>query len=232
MTRAVSTVVGVALLVGVTMITLTALTASVGTVIESQADRADTNRVTDAFEDIAAAKTATTGRLAFSEGRVHTADRDLRVLRNGRVVAHEEVDALVYDSGEQRVAILAGAVLRENGASAWFAREPPVTTAESGGPTAVVVGAVGVEGPVTVAGTVDARLRVSVNHTRRSLRGGAIGVAIETETPRPWIEYFREHGATVRRADIDGDGRPSVVGTFGADETHLLVHRVEVTVDG
>jgi len=230
-TRAVSTVVGVALLVGITMVTLAALTASVGTVVESQADRADANRAADALEGLVSAEGTTAERLAFSEGRFHTADRDLRILQNGSVLVRERIGALVYDSGEQRVAALGGAVIRQNGASAWFAREPRVTAAESGGTTAVVVGAVRIEGSVAVSGTVDTRLRGSASHTRRSLGGGKIGVAVETEPADPWIEYFRDHGATVSRVDLDGDGRASVVGTFAADEAHLLVHRVEVTLD-
>jgi len=63
-TRAVSTVVGVALLVGITMVTLAALTASVGTVVESQADRADANRAADALEGLVSAEGTTAERLA------------------------------------------------------------------------------------------------------------------------------------------------------------------------
>lgn len=234
MSRAVSTVVGVALLAGVTVVALAALTASVGTVVETQADRTDSRMVADTMERIEPAATtgASTERLAFSEGEMSTASREFRVLDGGTLVVRERLDALVYESGSHRVVFLGGAVLRANGESAWFVRDPRVTATDGERGTVLVVGTAAIEGSVAATGRTDARLRTTVTHSRRTIDGGTVTVAIETATPRPWAEYFEEKGATVERRDIDGDGTTSVVATFETAETHLVVHRVEVSLDG
>lgn len=229
MSRAVSAVVGVAILVGVTVVALGALTASVGTVVDTQTHRADASRVADAFDRVGAGTGPGTGRLAVASGRLETVDRDLRVLRNGRVVEHVTVDALVYESGRRAVVYLGGAVIRQNGGSVWFVREPRITAGDEG---TVVAGAVALEESVTAQGTFEARLGASANRTARSVDGGQVGIAVETATPEPWVDYLTEHGATVHRADIDGDGRVSVVGTFDAEAGRVLVRRLEVSLRG
>jgi len=227
--RAVSPVIGVAILIGVTVLALGALTASVGTVVDSQAHRADASRAADAFDRVGAGTGPGTERLAVASGRLRTADRDLRLLHDGSVVKHAAVDALVYESGERAVVYLAGAVLRQSGDSVWFAREPRITATEGG---TVVVGAVAIDGSVATQGAFEARIGASANRTVLSADGGRVGVAVETATPEPWVDYFADSGATVRRVDIDGDGRTSVVGTFDAEASRVLVRRLEVSLRG
>jgi len=231
--RGQSTVVGVALLVGITMVALGAMTASVGTVVESQADRADAAQVARSFEDLRPA--ATTGAavvdVAFASGRMKRVERDLRVRQDGSVIAHRTVNALVYGTASHRAVFLGGAVLRRNGESTWFTRPPPVTATDGRNRT-LVVGTTVVEGDPAASGDFDGRFAVEVHHTRRSLGNDSVSVAVETAAPRPWEDYFEQEGATVTRVDIDGDGTRSVVAEFGTRETHLVVHRMEVDLDG
>jgi hypothetical protein len=231
--RGQSTVVGVALLVGVTVVSLGVLTATVGTVVESHAERADVSQVADGLADLRPARTTgpTTVSLAFTGGTLGTVSRDLRVLVNGSVDAHHEVDALLYEREDRSVVFLAGAVVRTNAGSAWFERGPPVTAVPDGGPGTLLVGAPVLVGDPALGGDADAVLRADVSHARRSLGTGRVAVAVETATPAPWAAYFEEQNATVTRTDLDGDGLASVVASFGRRETHLLVDRMAVSVD-
>ena len=81
-TRAQSNVVGVAILIGITMLSLGALTAAVGTVVESNAAAVDADRVA-ADLDAAVQPVETTGphagRVSFTDGELRTVDRTIRV---------------------------------------------------------------------------------------------------------------------------------------------------------
>jgi hypothetical protein len=235
MSRGQSHVVGVALMLGLTVVALGGLTLTVGTLVEAQTESADATRVADGF-DSAIEPVETTGphvgRVRFADGRLETVDRDLRVLRNGTVVAELSVGALVFTADERRVAAVAGAVVRGRGAGAYRLTDPPITASDRTD-VVVVAGsrlgagdvAVGGEGGVTVA------LRTNVSHSRRDLGPGRFGVAIETRTPAPFERYFAEHNATVRRSDFDDDGVDSVLATYrGQRRGYLVTHNLSLEV--
>jgi hypothetical protein len=237
--RGQSHVVGVALLLGVAVIALAALTATIGAVVESNAARADAARVAADF-DGALDPVETTGRdrgrVSFTEGELRPVDRDLRVLNASGTVRRVRVDALVYAAGSRRVAFLAGAVVRGTGAAAEFRTPPPITASRSAPGTGVlVVGAARLGSPAAVSGTGGVRvaLRTDVSHARSSLGEGRWRVAVETATPGPWRAFFDRQGATVRTRDLDGDGLASVVADYpGRRAAYLVVHDLDAEVAG
>jgi hypothetical protein len=237
MMRAQSHVVGVALLLGLTVVALGGLTLVVGSIVDAGTASADATRVADEL-DTALRPVETTGprtrQVHFTDGSLHTVHRDLCLLENGSVVEGYGVGALVFETGDRRVAFLAGAVVRGQGDGAWLASDPPITASER---TAVLVAGV----PRLEAGdlavgagrSAAVRLRTNVSHRRTDLGRGEYGVAIETSTPRPFARYFSDQNASVTVRDMDGDGVPSVVATY-ADRRrgYLVVHNLSLEVHG
>ena len=222
-----------ALLLAITTISLGALTAGVGTVVESNAAAADANRVADSFADLQPSKS--TGverhRLAFGEGSLHVVDRTVRVLDGEKVVASHEADALVFETGDRRVALLAGAVVRGSGDAARVAERPPLSTADS----LLVVGlpVLNASGPDSVSGSGVTRLtlRTDTSHDRTDLGEGRYRVAVETTTPDAWERHFAAENVETTRRDFDGDGVPSVVVTYPGERTaYLVVHDASMEV--
>lgn len=232
--RAQSNVVGVAVLLGVTVVALGAVTASVGTLVDANAAAADANRVaTDLASTVRPVETTgvRVGTVGFTEGDLRTVDRTVRVLNDTGTVFERDANALVFESGGYTVTALGGAIVRGSGGGGRFARSPPVTA----GPDVVVVGVPVLDGEVDAGGeNVRVRLRTRVSHDRLELGDGTYRVAIETERPGPWRRYFERANATVLDArDFDDDGVESVVARFPGTRTgYVVVHRVEVSADG
>lgn len=224
--RAQSHVVGVALLLGVTVVALGALTASVGTVIEDNAARADAQRVADDFDAVlepVAVTGVNRGRVAFTEGRLHPVERDLRVLNESGVVRRVAVGGLVFEHAGQRVASVAGAVTAGRNGSATLSTRPPFTASTGAG--VIVVGAVRLGDPATVAGSdVRATVRTNVEHRREHLGNGSYRIAVETSTPGVWERYFRRQNATTTRQSFDDDGVASVVARYPGERVGYLVY--------
>ena len=231
--RAQSHVVGVALMLGIAVVALGGLTVGVGNLVDSQAASADTQRMAGGL-DRALQGPERTGyhshEVRFSEGRLRTADRTLRVLENGTVVAEYDADALVFEHGARRVVSVAGAVVRDNGNSAWLATRPPITHSERNGVLVVGVPVLNA-GDVSVAGRgVTRSLETNVSHDRRDLGRGNFSVAIETATPAPFARQY-ESAARVDRRSFAGDEHESVVLTFaGAPQGYLVVHDLRLEV--
>ena len=235
MTRAQSHVVGVALLLGLTVVALGGLTAAVGSVMDSQAASADAARLADEMGQALRPVQTTgrhTGRLHFSGGHLETVDRELRVLRNGSVVATRDVGALVFDAEDRRVAFLAGAILRGQAGGAWREADPPIT--DSARNDVLVVSAPVLDSgnrAIDGGGGVTVPLRTNVSHARTDLGNGHFGVAIETRTPGPFERFARSRNATVSRTDFDGDGIPSVVASYpGQRQGYLVTHNLLLEV--
>ncbi|WP_276259378.1 DUF7289 family protein [Haloglomus litoreum] len=237
--RAVTQVVGVAVLLGLTVVSLGVLTAGIGTVVEENAASADAARVADGLST-GLEPVERTGRsresLAFTDGRVTTVERDLRVIDGTRTVKRLEADALVWTGGGGRVAYVAGAVVRGEPGRADLRAPPPITAsrdAADGGVLVVGAPRLGSDAgrTVTAGGGTTVPLRTNVSHERTDLGVSRFRVAIETTTPGALAPYFREQGATVSRRDIDGDGVPSVVATYpGQRRAYLVVHDLNLSV--
>lgn len=232
LSRGQSHVVGVALLLGVTVISISAITASVGVLVDRQVASADATRVADGMD--AFEPRETTGvhrdRLTFADGTLGPADRQLRIL-DGEVIRSVDIGALVFTSGDQRVAFVAGAITRGPPGEAWLHAEPTVTAPAN--ESVLIVGAptIGSVDSVSGSGGVTATVERNVSHERSLIGNGSYAVAIETATPGPLARYFSEQGAAVEQRDIDGDGVESVVATFeGRRQTYLVVHDLDVEV--
>ncbi|KZN22950.1 hypothetical protein A4G99_17880 [Haladaptatus sp. R4] len=235
-TRAQSNVVGVALLLGVVMLSLASLTASVGMVVQSNAATADSARVANDMSH-ALAPVETTGihrgRISFSNGRLTTESRELRVLDDSGTVWTVETDALVFTSGNRRVTYVAGAVVRGTNDGGQMYARPPITSSRRGG--VLVVGAPKLDASrKTVVSTSgeSALVRTNVTHNRTTLGNGTYRIAIETRTPGAWRRYFERQNATTTVRDLDDDGIQSVVAKYpGRRFAYLVVHDMRTEVE-
>lgn len=235
--RGQSGVVGVALLLGMTVVSLGLLTAGIGTVVDDNAARADARRVAIGFESALRPVEVTgayRGEIAFADGTLSTVERDLRVLQGNRVIERVSVGALVFESGTRRTTYLAGAIVRGKEEAAWLATPPPMTASRGTGAVGVlVVGAPTLGGRVSVSGSggVVVALVTNVTHDRTDLGEGVFRVAIETTTPEAWERFFSDRGARITRQDFDGDGVPSVVAAFpGRRQAYLVRHDLQLEV--
>ena len=221
-------------MLGLTVAAVGALTVGVGAVIEAQTAHTDATRVADelAAMDPSALTGRHTHRVSFAAGGIETVDRTLRVLENGSVIERHEIDALVFEHDEARVASIAGAVVRGQPGTAWFVADPTITASERTG--ALVVGA-----PVLGAGRVAVggrgggavRLRTNVSHTEHELGAGQYAVAIETETPAVFERYFEQQNASTDRRQFPGDGTDSVVARYhGERHAYVVVHELGLEV--
>jgi hypothetical protein len=228
--RGQSNVVGVALLLGIAVVSMGTLTASVGVIIDSSATEADAERVASDFDDALEPVAATgpqRGGLTFGSGRLRPVERSVEVRADGEPIATVPVDALVFESGDRRVAFHAGAIVRGSGERAWLHTPPPFTIDDD----TLIIGAptVGDDiGTISGSGGVTATIATDVSHNRRDLGEAAFSIAIETTTPGVWERWFKEQGATVSRES----GRPTtVIATFEGNRTgYLVVHDLEVEV--
>lgn len=238
--RGQSNVVGVALLLAVTVVALGTMTASVGVVVERNAATADAARVGADFEQ-ALAPVETTGRnrgrVTFTDGRLRTVERELRVLNDTGVVRTVQVDELLFSAGANEVRFLDGAIVTGGAGRARFRRPPPVTASTDGGPAGVLVVGAAVlntsRRDVSGAATDGVVLRTTVSHRRVPLGTGRYRIGIETETPDVWASFFRSQNATVVATDrdFDGDGVSSVVARYpGGRVAYLVVHDMHLEV--
>jgi len=234
--RAQSNVVGVAILLGVTVVALGALTASVGTVVDQHAAASDTRRVAGDLDD-ALQPVETTGvhrgDVAFTDGKLDLVERQVRVLNTSGVVATVDANALRFSAGSREATYLAGSVLVAG--DGWArARSPLAVAADSG---VLVVSVPALRGNVSLAASgggsgVTRTIRSNVSHHRRSLGDAGYRVAVETEYVDAVAEQFESMGATTTTRDFDGDGVRSVVASFDGVRTgYLVVHETEVSVE-
>lgn len=230
--RGQSHVVGVVLLLGLTAIAIGGLTASIGGIVQDQTSHADALSVS-ADLDSALRPVETTGhrkgRVTFTEGTLSIASREIRVLNASGVRRTIDADALVYESGDRRVAYVGGAILRGPKGRAWMEHRPPVTS----GPDVLVIGVPRLDGSSSVSGTggVSTSLETNVSHSRHSLGVDEYRVAIETETPTAFDRYVARQNVTSTVTDLDGDGVPSVVIDYDGNRTgYLVVHDMRLEV--
>lgn len=233
--RAQSHVVGVAVLLVATMLSLGMLTASVGVMIESSAAAVDADRVAADFDsslEPVAASGVRRGRVSFTEGRLRVVERTIRVYNRSGEIYRDETGALVFSASESRVAFVTGAIVRGSGDGARTYADPLLAASEE--VLLIGVARLNASGSDTVDanGATTVPLRTTVTHGRRALGSGEYRVAVETATPAPWERYFREQGATTARRDLDGDGVDSVVGHYAGNRTaYLVVHDLALEVN-
>ncbi|MUV61485.1 type IV pilin [Halobacterium sp. CBA1126] len=219
-------------MLGVTVVALGLVTASVGTVVDQHAAASDAQRVADDLDE-ALRPVETTGvrrgTVSFSSGSLETLDREVRVLDSGGTAAVVDANALRFTSADRGATYLAGAVLAHG--SGWSRTRSPVTVTAD--PDVLVVSVPALDGDVARAASGGATytLRSNVSHDRRNLGRGGYRVAVETEHTEAVRAQFERWNATVTQRDVDGDGVPSVVADFsGARTAYVVVHETEVSV--
>jgi flagellin-like protein len=233
--RGQSAVVGVAILLGLTVVGVGVLTAAAGTAIQEGASTAATARVADGLDDALDAGTAagTDATVRLAGGTVRVADRRVRVLNDSGVVWAAPVGAVVYESGDRRVSAVAGAVAVGEGDRTRL--DSPPSIAPANGTLYVGVPVLNASGTDAVSArgtTVPVRFETAPTHERRLLPSDRYRVAVETTAPDAWERAFQDRNATTTRRDFDDDGTPSVVAAFPGRRTlHLVVHDVRLQME-
>lgn len=231
--RGQSNVVGVAVLIGLTLVSLGTLTAAVGTVVESNAAAANADRVANDLEAAIQPVEATgrhTGRLSFTDGQFRTVDRTVR-LHDGTGWTAYAVDGLEYESGSHRVLAVAGAVVRDYGGGARMYRDPPVAVSDGVALFGIAVLDHDGHQSVTTSEATTLSIATNVTHERQALGDGEFAIAIETDTPGAWERYFERIGADVERQSFEEDTHDSVVARFDEPRTGYVVrHTLDLEV--
>ncbi|WP_144902079.1 DUF7289 family protein [Halobellus captivus] len=231
--RAQTAVVGVAILLGITVLAVGGLTATAGSIVEDGAASASATRVSDDFSTALAPDSGereTTVELA--SGTVSVVNRSVWLLDDDGVVWAGHAGAIVYADGEHRVTGFAGAVVRSDKRGSRAVEPSRIAPADGTLYVGVpVLNASGADGVSTGNHRLAVTLRADAESERQRLPAANYRVGVETTTPAVWERHFRERGATTTRRDFDGDGIPSVVASFEGERTvHLVVHDIRLDV--
>jgi flagellin-like protein len=233
-TRAQSSIIGVAVLVAVTALSVGALTVAAGTFVEDGVAAADAQRVANDLDNVGEHGTHTT-RVEFSRGTLRVEQRTVRVLRDEATVLRLDAGALVYENRGRRVATLGGVVVDGQRNRSTLSGPLPVVVADDR--VLVDVVALNASGATAVGGSTGAAATVRTNatHEYRTLRAGRYAVAIETSTPGAWERAVSEENPAgalgVERRDFDDDGVPSVVVSISGEATvDLAIHDLRAVV--
>lgn len=234
--RAQTEVVAVALLLGITVISMGTLTLTIGTALDENAASVDANGVATDFR--AAIKPVTTSgtreaTVSFAGGTLRSSTRTMRLLDGSDNVIGDpwEIGVLIYERDEHRVMSIGGAVIHARSGYARFYDSVPVATS----PAAILVGVVDLQptDQITHGGTDASTLRfkTTVSHERTELGEDEYTIAIETTTPDPWQAEFERLGARTTLESFDEDEEPSVVARFDGERMgYVVTHEVELEV--
>lgn len=234
--RGQSHVVGVAILLATTMVSLGLLTASVGVVLEDSAGSVAADRVAadlDSSLEPTAATGVSRGQVSFVDGELTVRDRSVRVLNDSGVVYSANMEAIVFETERTRVSFAGGMIASggSEGDTAVRYADPPIVASEE----ALLIGIATLNSSGTTAvagdGGTTVPLRTDVSHDRRELDGDNYEVAVETATPGVWERHFEETGASTTRRSFADDRHESVVGEYdGHERAYLVVHDLSLEV--
>ncbi|AFK18322.1 hypothetical protein E6P09_06025 [Haloferax mediterranei ATCC 33500] len=229
-TRAQSNVVGVALLLGIGVVAIGLLTASVGTLVDAQVATADADAAVEGFTDLRDGVFAGANGshpVRVTDGDLSRVNRTVRILSESGTNRTYDADGYAAELGGHRVAFVGGAVARGTGESATLATPVPLSLAGDAAFLAL---------PVLTTNSTDggglgsgATLRTRTNRTVVDLPTDTYTVAIETAVPSAWERAFERRGFTPTRTDYDDDGVESVVVAVPDDRT-LTLARYDLTV--
>jgi hypothetical protein len=232
--RGQSHVVGVAVLLATTMISLGLLTASVGVVLEDSAAGVDADRVASDLDrslEPVAGTGANDGAVTFVDGQLRVVERRLRVLNDSGTVYRGDIGAIVFESGSARVSFAGGLIASGRPGAAARHADPPIAASSE----TLLIGVVRLNATgadrVVADGSTTVPLRTEVSHQRRALADGGYRIAVETATPGPWVRYFEATDADPTRRHFAGDDHESVVGSYdGTRSAYLVVHDLALEV--
>lgn len=237
--RGQSAIIGVALLLAITVVSVGVLTAGTGILVDEAAQEADLERIGQRFVagyQPATLDGSTTMALSLTGGHLDSSPRTITITRSGDVVTRVQTVAIRYERAGRAVTVLGGAVLQSRADGARFIREPNVVTRFGGDGDRVLTLSL-----VVLLGQVDeqideprgVRLAFDATHEWRDPGAGRYTVRVETVTPAAWARYFEEVGGDVRVTERPGEEVSVVIAELGrVTEARLIVHHVEVVADG
>ncbi|WP_330631336.1 DUF7289 family protein [Halocatena halophila] len=226
--RGQSHVVGVALLLAITIISMSVLTMSVGTLIDAGQSRDEHERVGTALERLNDPSSPDRTSLTATIGTISTAPREITVSTSTGADYRFETTAIVYTNGHHRVSTLCGAVISGQPGNAWFRSTPRVFSPESASVRLIRLTAISTSGFDRLQGAhTFNRQRSRTHHSHDTLTGS---LSIETATPGPFERFFRARGYAPSREDPDSDGIPSVSVSFTQKRRTILMIR-NITVE-
>jgi hypothetical protein len=231
--RGQTAVVGVALLLALTVLAVGGLTATAGSIVDDGATTAAATRVgADLATALGPAPEDPETTIELTDGTIRVVNRSVWLLRGDEAVWAGHAGAVVYTDGDHRVTGFAGAVVRSDGERSRMVAPSRIAPADGSLYIGVpVLNATGADGLATGDRRLAVTLRTDAESARDTLPAGDYRIAVETRDPAAWERHFEDRGATTERRDIDGDGVPSVVASFGGPRTvHLIVHDVRLNV--
>ncbi|KAB1198920.1 MULTISPECIES: hypothetical protein [Haloferax] len=228
--RGQANVVGVALLLGIGVVAIGLLTASVGGLVDAQLSTADADAATNGFSSLrdgVFSGANGTHPVRVTDGDLSRVNRTVRVVPDDGVNRTYDADGYVATFGGHRVAFVGGAVVRGTAENARLVTPVPLSSAGD----AAFLPLSTLTGESTDGGGLGggAELRVESNRTVTDLPAGTYTVAVETATPEAWERSFEGRGYNTTRTDFDGDGVPSVVAAIPGERT-LVLAEYDVTV--
>lgn len=229
-TRGQSSIIGVAVLLAVTALSLGVLTAAAGTMIEGGVTAADASRVADDLAHVDTVGPSAT-RIEFSSGTFSVVPRSIRLLQGEVPIVEVEADAFVYETGSRQATLLGGTVVRKTDSSAQVTGPVPVVAGDER--VLVDVVALNATGTSAAGGTdpTAVTVRTDPSHSYQTFDAATYGVAIETESPGAWERAFEGTGTVAPRQDFDDDGVPSVVIQFsGEPVVDFAIHDLRAVV--
>ncbi|KAB1192332.1 hypothetical protein GJR96_02290 [Haloferax sp. MBLA0076] len=228
--RAQSNVVGAALLLGIGVVAIGLLTASVGTLVDAQVTTADADAATNGFASLRDGVFAggnSTHPVRVSDGQLSRVNRTVRVVAEQGANRTYDADGYVATFGDHRIAFVGGAVVRGTGNNSRLVTPVPFSIAGD----AAFLPLPTLTASSTDGGGLDGGSVLRARTTRRidDFPSDEYAIAVETTTPRAWERAFQRRGFNATQTDLDGDGIPSVVAT-APDERTLTVATYDLTV--
>ena len=231
--RGQTAVVGVALLLALTVVAVGGLTATAGSIVDDGATTAAATRVgADLATALGPAPADPETTIELTDGTIRVVNRSVWLLEGDEVVWAGHAGAVVYTDGDHRVTAFAGGVVRNDGDDSRMVAPSRIAPADGSLYVGVpVLNATGADGLATGDRRLAVTLRTDAETARDTLPADDYRIAVETRDPEAWERHLEDRGATTERRDVDGDGVPSVVASFGGSRTvHLVVHDVSLDV--
>lgn len=224
-----------ALLLAITAISLGALTATVGVLVEGNAAAATGDAVGEGLTTVVAPGPAGVRRttVPLGDGTLTTANRTIRIENETAELVRLNGSAVRWSGSSRGVVATGGAVASLRPGGARLVHEPVVAVDDR----TVLLGLTAIRGdPVAIdGGRASSRVTLAANASvaRRRFPTGNYSLAVETAAPAAWERVLTERNATVDRTDPDGDGVVTVVGRFPAERRlDLAVRTVRLEVTG
>jgi flagellin-like protein len=237
--RAQSAVIGVALLMVITVVSIGVLTAGTGLLVDEAGRNADAQRVADRLLAGYEPRTllgATTISLPVTGGHLYTVPRTIEVHRFGDPVATFETAAIRYQRAGHRVSASGQALVQGRGPDARFLRRPAlVTVLEAEGQRVLSISVVRIESDIDHGVDRPGSLALSLvaTHERRELDPGRYTLSLETDEPVLWERALGQVAKWTRVQETDTPGQYRIVAEIGrVDQVRLLVTHLEVRIDG